>query len=62
MLVIATDDERPLALAGVIGGVDSDHEETTEIIFESANFDPASIRKTSTKLGWTDSSARFEKA
>ncbi|MEK7508525.1 MAG: phenylalanine--tRNA ligase subunit beta, partial [Patescibacteria group bacterium] len=64
MLVIATDDERPLALAGVIGGVDSGiTEETTEIIFESANFDPASIRKTSTKLGVrTDSSARFEKS
>ncbi len=63
MLVIA-DGERPIALAGVMGGVDSGITyETTTIIFESANFNPVSVRKTSTKLGLrTDSAMRFEKS
>ncbi|MDD2758335.1 MAG: phenylalanine--tRNA ligase subunit beta [Patescibacteria group bacterium] len=61
-LVIA-DGEKPLALAGVMGGESSGINEKTEtIIFESANFNASSIRKTSVRHGLrTDSSARFEK-
>ena len=62
-LVIASED-KVLALAGVIGGIDSAiSDTTTEIIFESANFNPVNIRKTSTRLGIrTDSAQRFEKS
>jgi len=62
-LVIATD-KKPVALAGIMGGIDSGiNENTTTIVLESANFDAATIRKTSTKIGLrTDSSARFEKS
>ncbi len=61
-LVIA-DSQKPLAIAGVMGGENSEiNNETTEIVFESANFNFTSIRKTSNKLALrTDSSARFEK-
>ncbi len=63
MLVIATP-EAPIALAGVMGGTLSGiNNKTTVIVLESANFDAAITRKTSTKLGLrTDSSARFEKS
>lgn len=63
MLVIA-DHEKPVAVAGVIGGENSGiNEETTSIILESANFNGASVRKTSTKIGIrTDSVQRFEKS
>ncbi len=63
MLMIA-DAEKSLALAGIMGGLHSGiNEDTTSIIFESATFDPSSIRKTSTRLALrTDSSARFEKS
>ncbi|MFA7315002.1 MAG: phenylalanine--tRNA ligase subunit beta [Candidatus Magasanikbacteria bacterium] len=62
-LVIA-DSEKILALAGVMGGQNSAiKDETTSIIFESANFNASSIRKTSTRLGLrSDSSSRFEKS
>ncbi len=62
-LVIA-DEEKVLSIAGVIGGVDSCvNENTKNIIFESANFDPTSVRKTSHRLGVrTESSMRFEKS
>jgi phenylalanyl-tRNA synthetase beta chain len=62
MLVIA-DEGRPVALAGVIGGQASGITESTRDVFiESANFDPASIRKTAKKLGLqTDASYRFER-
>lgn len=62
MLVIA-DSSKPLAVAGVMGGANSEiRPETTKIIFEAANFDYVSVRKTSTKLGLrTESSQRFEK-
>ncbi len=61
-LVIA-DSRGPVALAGVIGGKDSAISlTTTNIVFESANFEPIAVRKTSTRHGVrTDSSARFEK-
>lgn len=62
MLVIA-DVEKPIALAGVMGGANSEvDEKTTKIIFESAHFNPDNIRKTSRKLGLrTEAVERFEK-
>lgn len=63
MLVIA-DSSRPVALAGVMGGANSEiNDNTKNIVIESANFDFVSIRKTSGKLALrTESSMRFEKA
>jgi len=62
MLVIA-DAERPLAIAGIMGGEESaTTEDTTSIVIESANFDPLAIRKTARALNlFSDSSALFEK-
>lgn len=62
MLVIA-DEEKPVALAGVIGGEYSSVQETTQDVFiESAYFDPVSVRKTSKQTGiTTDASYRFER-
>ena len=62
MLVIA-DPEGPVALAGVMGGANSEiTDKTTTIVFESANFLGHSIRKTAIALGMrTDASGRFEK-
>jgi phenylalanyl-tRNA synthetase beta chain len=62
-LVIA-DAGGPIAIAGVIGGLDSSiTEKTTSIVLESANFQAASVRKTSAALKLrTDASMRFEKA
>jgi phenylalanyl-tRNA synthetase beta chain len=62
-LVIA-DDGGPVGLAGVIGGLESAISDgTTSIILEAANFNAASVRKTSSahKIR-TDASMRFEKA
>jgi phenylalanyl-tRNA synthetase beta chain len=62
MLVIA-DAERPVAIAGVMGGADSEvSAATVAIIFESAYFNPLSVRRTSRKLGLkTEASMRFER-
>ncbi len=62
-LVIA-DASGPVAVAGVIGGLDSSvTSKTKRIVFESANFQAASVRKTSSRLKIrTDASMRFEKA
>ena len=62
-LVIA-DAGGAVAIAGVIGGMDSAiTESTTRIVLESANFQAAGIRRTSTRLKLrTDASMRFEKA
>ena len=62
MLVIA-DAERPVAIAGVMGGADSEvTSETTTIVFESAYFNPISVRRTSRKFGLkTEASMRFER-
>ena len=61
-LVIA-DDEKILAVAGVIGCEESKTtEQTTRLLLESAHFDPIAVRKASRALGiHTDSSARFER-
>jgi len=63
MLVIASKNG-PVAVAGVMGGANSEiSEKTNSIIIESANFDAYSIRKTATELGLrTESSTRFEKS
>jgi phenylalanyl-tRNA synthetase beta chain len=57
------DGERAVALAGIMGGLNSEVEEdTTSIIFEGANFDGTNIRISSKKLGLrTEASGRFEK-
>ncbi len=62
MLVIA-DRDRPQAIAGVMGGADSEVSEGTKtIVLESAYFNPVSVRRTSKKLGLkTEASSRFER-
>ena len=57
------DGEKAIALAGIMGGLNSEiQEDTTEVIFESANFEGVNIRVNSKRLGIrTESSARFEK-
>lgn len=62
MMVIA-DAEQPVAIAGVMGGLDSEVTETTkDVLLESAWFDPISVRRTSKRLGMhTDASHRFER-
>ena len=61
-LVIA-DNEKVLALAGVIGGLESAVSDTTKnVLVEIANYDPVIVRKTGTRLGLrTDAELRFEK-
>lgn len=62
MLVIA-DKEKPIAIAGIMGGSATEiSDDTTEIILESANFEHFNNRKTSRKLGLqTEASIRFSK-
>ena len=62
MLVIA-DADRPVAIAGVMGGLNSEvTETTTDILLESAVFDPLTVRRTSRTLKLSsDSSYRFER-
>lgn len=57
------DGERPVALAGVMGGANSEiTDSSTTVLLESAVFDPASIRKTARRLGLSsDASYRFER-
>lgn len=54
----------PVALAGIMGGLDSEiSDDTTSLFLESANFEASGIRKTSTRLGLrTDASMRYEKS
>ena len=62
MLVIA-DEDRAIGLAGIMGGENSEIlNDTTTVVFESANFNGTSIRQTALALGMrTDASAKFEK-
>lgn len=62
MLVIA-DEKRPVALAGIMGGENSEITDTTStVVFESAMFKGSSVRITAKKLGMrTEASSRFEK-
>ena len=62
MLVIA-DDNRAIGLAGIMGGENSEiMDDTTTVVFESANFDGTSIRQTALALGMrTEASGKFEK-
>ncbi len=61
--LLICDAERPVAVAGVMGGGNSEvSPETTDILIESAYFDPATIRQSAKALGLqTDSSYRFER-
>jgi len=62
MLVIA-DAEKAVALAGIMGGEDSEiSTQTTDVLIESAYFAPQSVRQTARKLGMdTEASRRFER-
>ena len=62
MLVIA-DETKPIGLAGIMGGLNSEiREDTTMVVFESANFNGTSIRQTALALGMrTEASGKFEK-
>ena len=57
------DNTGPIALAGIMGGEESEiNEDTSRILLESANFNPARIRRTSLRLNLrSDASMRFEK-
>ena len=61
--LLICDAEKPVAIAGVMGGENSEvTDDTKNILIESAYFRPSAIRKTSKKLGLqTDSSIRFER-
>ncbi|HHT9155320.1 MAG TPA: phenylalanine--tRNA ligase subunit beta, partial [Candidatus Tripitaka sp. YC43] len=62
VLVIA-DERRPVALAGVMGGRDTEvHEGTCNVLLESARFRPATVRRVARRFGLkTESSYRFER-
>ena len=62
MLVIA-DENKPIGLAGIMGGLNSEiRDDTTMVVFESANFNGTSIRQTALALGMrTEASGKFEK-
>ncbi len=61
--LLICDAEQPVAVAGVMGGANSEvSDDTTNVLIESAYFDPSSIRRTAKALGLqTDSSYRFER-
>ena len=63
MLVIA-DDDKAIGLAGIMGGENSEiQDDTTMVVFESANFNGTSIRQTALALGMrTEASGKFEKS
>ena len=62
MLVIA-DNDKAIGLAGIMGGLNSEIlDDTTTVVFESANFDGTCIRQTANALGMrTDASTKYEK-
>lgn len=61
--LLIADAEKPLAIAGIMGGGNSEiTDSTTDVLIESAYFNPASIRRSAKKLGLsTDASHRFER-
>lgn len=61
--IVITDGEKPIALAGVMGGADTEVDEnTTNLILEIATFHPTRVRKTSKRLGLhSESSHRYER-
>ncbi len=61
--LLICDSEKPVALAGIMGGADSEiRSDTTSVLLEAATFQSRTVRRTSARLGLrTDSSARFEK-
>jgi len=61
--LLITDNDKPIALAGVMGGIDTEvSENTTNLLIESAYFDKVSIMNTSRKLNLiSDASIRFER-
>jgi len=62
-MLLICDAEKPVAMAGVMGGLDSEvTEKTVNVLLESACFNPVSIRKTARKLNLaSDASYRFER-
>ncbi|MCG6909665.1 MAG: phenylalanine--tRNA ligase subunit beta [Deltaproteobacteria bacterium] len=62
-MLLICDGEKPVGLAGIMGGLNSEIESTTtRVLIESAYFNPTSIRKTAKTLGLnTDASHRFER-
>ena len=61
--VMVCDSQREVSIAGIMGGENSEIQETTQdVVLESANWNPSAIRRTSKKLGIsTDASQRFER-
>ena len=61
--LMINDDNRPMCIAGIYGGIDSRVSDTTvDVFLESAYFDPVSIRKTAKRHGLsTDASFRYER-
>jgi phenylalanyl-tRNA synthetase beta chain len=61
--LLICDGETPIALAGVMGGMDSEvRAETSRVFLESAHFDPATVRRTAKRLGLrSEASHRFER-
>ncbi len=60
--IVISDGKRSIGLAGVMGGLDTEIEETTKnVIIEAAIFDNVRIRKTSNKILRSEASNRFEK-
>ncbi len=62
--MVIADQQRPVALAGVIGGADSEvGDDTTQLLLESAAFNATSVRRSAHRHGLrSDASARFEKS
>jgi phenylalanyl-tRNA synthetase beta chain len=62
-MLLINDGERPVAIAGVMGGLDSEiSPSTTRVLLEAAWFKPESVRRTSRRLGLTtEASYRFER-
>lgn len=62
-MLMITNGEKPIAVAGIMGGLNSEITDQTEyVVLESACFDKTSVRKTSRKMGLrTEASARYEK-